>query len=89
MFIEVFPLSTSHCHVFSHIVFTNCVLKEVKGNSGQRNKMLSFVKDEPTLMEEDNPFRGLESQCPPVGVINPQDLNPGFCTGTLKSAGTI
>lgn len=51
--------------------------------------MLSFGKDEPTLMEEDNPFRGLESQCPPVGVINPQDLNPGFCTGTLKSAGTV
>lgn len=75
--------------MFSHIVFTNCVLKEVEGNAGQRNKMLSFGKDEATLMEEDNPFRGLESQCPPVGVINPQDLNPGFCTGTLESAGTI
>lgn len=74
--------------MFSHIVFTNCVLKEVEGNSGQRNKMLSFGKDEPTLMEEDNPFRAFESQCPPVGVINPQDLNPRFCTGTLKSAGT-
>lgn len=51
--------------------------------------MLSFGKDEATLMEEDNPFRGLESQCPPVGVINPQNLNPGFCTRTLESAGTV
>lgn len=51
--------------------------------------MLSFGKDETTLMEENNLFRGLESQCAPVGVINPQDLNPGFCTGTLKLVGTI
>lgn len=51
--------------------------------------MLSFGKDETTLMEEDNPFRGLESPCAPAGVINPRDLNPGFCTGTLKSVGTI
>lgn len=75
--------------MFSHIVFTNCVLKDVEGDSGQRSKMLSFGKDEPTLMEKDNPFRDLESQCPPVGVINPHDPNPGFCTGTLKSACTV
>lgn len=67
--------------MFPHSVFTNRVLKEVKGNSGQRNKMLSFGKDEPALMEVDNPLRGLESQHPPVGVINPQDLNPGFALG--------
>lgn len=51
--------------------------------------MLSFGKDETTLMGEDNPLRGLESQGAPAGVINPQDLNPGFCMGTLKSVGTI
>lgn len=51
--------------------------------------MLSFGKDEPALMEEDNEFRAFESQRRPAGVINPQDLNPGVCTGTSKSAGTI
>lgn len=51
--------------------------------------MLSFGKDEATLMEEDNPFRGPNSQRTPVGEINPEDANPGFCTGALKLVGTI